>query len=64
MFHRSAIKFKGKSIKKALHAKLLYLSQKIVDSFVNRCIMSRVEDGADTQTSAGRKTSHLRPELR
>jgi hypothetical protein len=24
--------------------------------------MARVEDGVDAQTSAGRKTSHLRPE--
>jgi hypothetical protein len=46
------------------NATLLYLSQKSVDSFDNRCIMRRVEDGVDAQTSAGRKTSHLRPELR
>ncbi len=50
----------GKPLKTACFTGLLYLSQKSVDSFDKGCIMTRVEGGADAQTSVGRKTSHLR----
>ena len=34
------------------------VSQKVVDWFSKRCIIPRVEGGANAQTSASRKTSH------
>jgi hypothetical protein len=64
VFDRPEVEFEGEPVKTGCRASLLHLSQKSVDSFDKGCIMARVEDGADAQTSAGRKTSHLRPELR
>ncbi len=44
---------------------LLDYYQKVVDSFAKRCIISAVEDGADSPTSARvARPGHPRPELR